>query len=47
MAKNAGCHFMPSDLWRQRFQPGMYEVKPVTPQQVTFLESLRFKNDNN
>ncbi|MDF5720206.1 MAG: hypothetical protein PUP91_06895 [Rhizonema sp. PD37] len=39
--------FMPSDIWVNRFKPGMYEVRSVSFQQVQFLENLRESYDNN
>jgi D-glycero-D-manno-heptose 1,7-bisphosphate phosphatase len=39
-AAAANINFMWADIWRMRFTPGMYEIKPATPQQVEFLESI-------
>lgn len=46
-AITAGLHYMEAGMWRNRFLPGMYEVKPATIEQVKFLESRSFSNDQN
>ncbi len=46
-AAAASVNFMDSETWCDRFRPGMYEVRPVTSEQVKFLESRSFSNDNN
>ena len=43
-AANANCNFMSADIWRNRFLPGMYQVKPATPAQVEFLEGVKLAN---
>lgn len=43
----AGVQYMDATIWRNRFLPGMYEVKPATIEQVKFLESRNFSNDQN
>ncbi|MCC5667813.1 HAD hydrolase-like protein [Nostoc sp. CHAB 5784] len=37
----AGLSFMPAEIWHMRFTPGVYEIKPSTPQQVEFLEGIK------
>lgn len=39
--------FMPAEIWHNRFRPSVYEVKSFTLEQVQFLESLKFSNNNN
>jgi D-glycero-D-manno-heptose 1,7-bisphosphate phosphatase len=36
----ARVNFMWADMWRNRFLPGMFEIKNATLQQVAFLENL-------
>ncbi len=37
-----GLSFMPAETWRMRFTPGIYEIRSATPQQVEFLEGVKF-----
>jgi D-glycero-D-manno-heptose 1,7-bisphosphate phosphatase len=39
-AENLGIKFMAANVFRERFLPGMYEVK-LTPQQIEFLEDIK------
>lgn len=40
-AQTAGVNFMWADVWRNRFLPGMPELKPATKEQVEFLEGIK------
>ena len=40
----AGVNFMPSDIWLNRFRPGIYLVN-ATPKQIEFLEGIELKGD--
>lgn len=42
-AMRAGVQFMPSDMWLDRFRPGVYTLN-ATPKQMEFLEGIRLKN---
>lgn len=39
-AKNADINFMWADIFRERFRPGMYEVRNATKEQVGLLEDI-------
>lgn len=39
-ANNAGVSFMPADIWRMRFTPGVYEFRKTTREQLGFLENI-------
>ena len=41
-AAAAGINFMWADVWRDRFTPGMYDLRGVTTQQLEFLEDVNF-----
>ncbi|MUG92799.1 hypothetical protein F7734_10185 [Scytonema sp. UIC 10036] len=38
---------MPSDIWLNRFKPGMHEIRQITVPQIEFLEGYRAPNNNN
>ena len=42
-AMRDGVQFMPSDMWVDRFRPGVYEIN-ATARQIEFLEGIRLKN---
>ncbi|MBR8832528.1 MAG: hypothetical protein DSM106950_00405 [Stigonema ocellatum SAG 48.90 = DSM 106950] len=46
-ATAAGISYMEAQMWRDRFKPGVYKLRGATIEQVRFLESLKFSNDNN
>lgn len=41
-AQNLGVKFMAADVFRNRFLPGMYEVK-LSPQAIEFLEGIKLR----
>lgn len=43
-AMRAGVNFLPTDIWLNRFRPGVYTVN-ATPKQIEFLEGIKLKGD--
>ncbi|MBD2666683.1 HAD hydrolase-like protein [Richelia sinica FACHB-800] len=39
-AAAANINFIWADIWRMHFTPGRYEINPVTPQKLEFLEGI-------